>query len=218
MVDQQPAPPASRRRLGFPHVRQAILLTARDVMRAEGAGALSLNEVARRLGLKTPSLYTYFPSKFALLDALFLDGMRMFRERLARLTAAGPVEDLLEAGIANYLAFADENPDLYALLFERPIPGFVPSDESLAEAAALLSDGEALFQSAIDSGAIRSALDAARTRDLFIAVCHGITALKRANEPAAAPGEGRFGPLVPHAAALLRNAWLTSTGPERNHQ
>lgn len=30
-----------------------------------------------------------------------------------------------------YLSFAIQNPDLYQLCFERPVPGFVPSEKSM---------------------------------------------------------------------------------------
>lgn len=183
-------------------------------MRAEGVGALSLNEVARRLGMKTPSLYTYFESKHALYDELFRIGMQMYRRRLAELFATHRFDDdLLEAGIANYMAFADENPDLYSLLFERPVPGFVPSEASMVEASGLLEDAERQFQAALDAGLLRSGLSAAATRDLFIAVMHGLTSLKRANEPDAPITSGRFGPLVPAAASLIKAAWVAPPSP-----
>lgn len=206
-----------RRRPGYPFVRQAILDAAREIMRSEGVGALSLNEVARRVGMKTPSLYTYFSSKHDLYDTLFLHGVREYRRRLAQLTESHRFEDdLNEAAMADYMDFADENPDLYQLVFERPVPGFVPSPQSLVEASAMLDDAEALFARAIDEGAITSGLSATETRDLWIALAHGLTALKRANEPAASRSEGRFGPLIPAAAQLLRTAWLSNAkGPTR---
>lgn len=200
------------RRAGFPLVRRAILEAAREMMRADGVGALSLNEVARRVGMKPPSLYTYFSSKMDLYDALFLEGIRAYRARLEALFERYSFADgLIQAAIADYMAFADENPDLYQLVFERPVPGFVPSETSLAEAAALLAGGEALFAQAIKGGVIDSGLSAAATRDLWIVVAHGLTSLKRANEPGASPDEGRFAPLIPAAAALLTNAWLMKT-------
>jgi len=41
--------------------------------------ALSLREVARRVKLQVPSLYAYFPSKMALYDALFREGIRTYQ-------------------------------------------------------------------------------------------------------------------------------------------
>jgi len=64
----------------------AILDAARAVMREEGVAALNLHEVARRVGLRPPSLYEYFPGKMALYDAVYRFGIRQYaagRERLA---------------------------------------------------------------------------------------------------------------------------------------
>lgn len=190
-------------------VRQAILDAAREMMRTDGVGALSINEVARRVGMKPPSLYTYFESKHALYDELFRQGMRAYHAQVRELMEqTGVTEGFFEAATRHYMTFADENPELYALLFERPVPGFVPSEESMAEARALLEDGERWFQDALDAGVIRTGLSAAETRDLALALMHGLTALRRANEPDAPPGSGRFAPLIPAAAALIRAAWM----------
>ena len=59
-----------------------ILDIARDVMTEEGVNALSLAEVARRLGVQPPSLYKYFPSLMAIYDALFLEGQRQNLEAM----------------------------------------------------------------------------------------------------------------------------------------
>ena len=200
---------AVRRHHGYALVREAILAAARDMMRAEGVGALSLNEVARQVGMKPPSLYTYFASKHTLYDELFRMGMRMYRQRLAALIESHGLDgSLIAVVIADYMAFANEHPDLYGLLFERPVPGFVPSEESMVEARGLLEDGERWWQQVLDAGLLRSGLDAAATRDLMLALMHGLTSLKRANEPDAPIGSGRFSPLIPAAAGLIEAAWM----------
>src|SRR5215213_8546619 len=48
---------------------------AMDLMTTEGVGALSVSEVARRMGIRGPSLYKYFPSRHAMYDALFARGL-----------------------------------------------------------------------------------------------------------------------------------------------
>src|SRR5918996_1669782 len=69
--------PAERRQRNREEVRQAILEASRDVMREQGVAALSLREVARRVHMQAPSLYTYFSSKMALYDALFLMAVQL---------------------------------------------------------------------------------------------------------------------------------------------
>ncbi len=58
--------PRERRQRNREEMVAAILDAARAVMREEGVAALNLHEVARRVGLRTPSLYEYFPGKMAL--------------------------------------------------------------------------------------------------------------------------------------------------------
>ena len=47
---------------------------AEDLIAERGAGAVTISEIARRLGMRGPSLYKYFPSLHAVYDALFARG------------------------------------------------------------------------------------------------------------------------------------------------
>jgi AcrR family transcriptional regulator len=67
--------PANRRAVA----ERAILDAAWSVMAREGVAALSVREVARSVGLRQQSLTYYFPTKQALLDALFADGFADLR-------------------------------------------------------------------------------------------------------------------------------------------
>jgi len=87
--------PQERRGRNREEMRRAILDAACAVMREQGVAALSLREVARRVKLQAPSLYAYFPSKMALYDALFVEGIRTFR------TYKDPVAPRLTSGRQN---------------------------------------------------------------------------------------------------------------------
>ena len=63
--------PGARRLRRRQETIDEILQHAVAVMQADGVAALSLSEVARRMGIKPPSLYKYFPSKLAVYDELF---------------------------------------------------------------------------------------------------------------------------------------------------
>ena len=79
-----------RRQRNHEEMRTGILEVARDIMREQGVAALNLNEIARRVGITPPALYTYFPSKMALYDELYRMGIRLFleaEEELWRTTA-----------------------------------------------------------------------------------------------------------------------------------
>src|SRR5687768_12833231 len=51
-----------------------ILDAAWEIVRAEGLAALTLRDVARKVGMQAPSLYQYFDSKHAIYDAMFAQG------------------------------------------------------------------------------------------------------------------------------------------------
>src|SRR5438552_19065669 len=54
--------------------RTEIVDAAWELVRAEGLAALSLRDLARKVGMQAPSLYSYFDSKHAIYDAMFLQG------------------------------------------------------------------------------------------------------------------------------------------------
>src|SRR5215208_8124850 len=147
--------PSERRQRNREEVRRAILAAARDVMREQGVAALSLREVARRVHMQAPSLYAYFPSKMALYDALFLLAVRLRAEYRDRADAGlDDFWDRLRTRFETYMRFAQENPELYQLAFERPVPGFVPSAESLAEAFKAPAGLEQMLDDAVAAGEV----------------------------------------------------------------
>ncbi len=200
--------PKERRQRNREEMQRAILDAARAVMREQGVAALSLREVARRVKMQAPSLYAYFPSKMALYDALFIEGIRIYASYHGSATAGDTFSwDLLHTWIEMYMRFAHEHPDLYQLCFERPVPGFVPSDESMAESRRLLAGSDEVLAGAVASGEIRLDLANNQARDLVIAMMHGLTSQHMANEPHLPFGSGRYGSLIPAAVALFRAAW-----------
>lgn len=201
--------PKQRRARNREEMIAAIVQTARAVMREEGVAALNLSEIARRLGMQTPSLYEYFPSKMALYDHLFRLGTRLFRQHMAQVAldpARSPWE-LLEHYLTAYLQFAIDNPELFKLVFERHVPSFVPSDESMAEANASLAEANQYVQRFLQTVPLDPAPAVEQIRDYFIVLMHGITALHLANHPEQPVGAGRFSSLIPLALDLLKNAW-----------
>lgn len=206
---QRPLTPQERRDRNRQEMTDAILDAARDVMREEGVAALNLQEIARRVGMRAPSLYNYFSSRMAIYEALFARGMHNYRTQLERLfDEHDPATwDVFAAGAEHFFQFAKDSPEMFQLLFERPVPGFVPSEEGLAEGRQLVAAIDRAIDRAVQHGLIRSGLSAAQTRDLFLALMHGITAQHMANEPELPVGEGRFGSLLPAALDLLKRAW-----------
>ena len=67
---------SSRRDRRHAESAEEVVVVAVGVMTETGAAALTLGEVARRMGIRTPSLYVYFRSKAALCDEIFARGWR----------------------------------------------------------------------------------------------------------------------------------------------
>ena len=112
--------------------QQEIVGVARDLLTREGVEALTLGRVAQALGIKPPSLYKHFPSKRALEAVLIAEGMRMWAEALE--TAGPTLGDIAAA----YRRFVRENPQLYRLMTDRPLPRELLPEGLEARAAAPL--------------------------------------------------------------------------------
>src|SRR6266699_3524741 len=211
--------PKERRQRNREEMIAAILEAARAVMREEGVAALNLHEVARRVGLRAPSLYEYFPGKMALYDALYRFGIRLYAEGREQLAPVTPLLtsfwEHVRGELEHYMTFAVAHPELYQLVFERPVPGFVPSPESLEEGARILAHSDQILKQALEQGNLALGLPPEQARDLFIGMMHGLTALHMANEPELPMGTGRFGSLIEAALALFQAAWSPSAHMER---
>ncbi len=208
-----PTSAPSRRQRKHQATVAEIIQAARAQMRRDGAGALSLNEVARQVGLRTPSLYEYFPGgKHALLDELFRIGIATLSERVQSVLALPEPTDRLREAMASYLRFAVEAPELYQICYERPIPDFVPSEESMRRSLALLGELHTLSEQLLAQAENPFGFTADQLSNLILAAMHGIAALHLANEPHLPPGEGRFGSLLPVVNAILQHALFVAPG------
>src|SRR5215510_10826817 len=123
------------------------------IMEEAGVGGLSMSEIARRLGMRQPSLYKYFPSLHAVYDALFARGLA--RSDAAVLEAIGtqpPGVARLRAGATAWNRWAMDNPALTQLLIWRPVPGFAPTEETFAGSIRQMQRIGAEFAEAVRRG------------------------------------------------------------------
>ncbi len=200
-------PLSPRRQRNHDLMAQSILETARVIMREGGVGALSMQELARRLDVRAPSLYHYFSGKMNIYDALFQQGFTLFGEQMeGAARVAKNWQEELQFSFEAYMNFAMQNPELYQLCFERPVPGFAPSEESLRLSFGLLQQSyERVARHLYPM--IKTELSPEQLGDVVIAMMHGVTALHLANEPHLPVGQGRFGSLIPAVISILDNAW-----------
>ena len=75
------SPTRNRRAERHEATKAEILEAAWELARTEGLAGLSLRDVARRVGMQAPSLYSYFDSKHAIYDAMFAQGAQEFLDR-----------------------------------------------------------------------------------------------------------------------------------------
>ncbi len=156
-------------------IRMEIVEAAWALARQTGLAALSLRELATAVGMRAPSLYTYFQSKNDLYDAMFAHGMRQFADAMEA-TPEGPDARTSLLNRSRTMArLAVEDPTRYELLFHRPIPDFVPSPESLAIGLTQFAKTRKI--------ATAAGLRSDRTFDLYIAATRGLVDMQIANEP-----------------------------------
>ena len=132
-------------------IRREILDAAWELAREQGLAGLAMRDLGARVGMRAQSLYSYFPSKHAIYDAMFAQGNRELFDRVVALDAEDgsrrDPETRLRRLTEIYLEFSAEDPVRHQLLNQRPIPGFEPSAEcyqlaveALALARAVLHD------------------------------------------------------------------------------
>lgn len=184
------ATPRARRRA---QTREEILDAALAVMVEHGVAALNLTEVARRVGLRQPSLYQYFDSRNAVYDALFERGMQAHRDILAAaIQRADEGWAGVRAAARETLRFATDQPVLAQLLFTPAVPGFIPSEDAYAPSlrtAALMS---AAVAAAVARGELHPAAASENGTALLVALVAGVASQQAANDPGAGFTTGRF--------------------------
>jgi AcrR family transcriptional regulator len=170
---------AARRRAGRDEVEHALLAAAARLLAEEGPEALSVRRVAAEAGVSAMGVYSRFGSKYGLVEALFLDGFARLQHVLATVPRGDdPVEELLE-GSRRYRRFALESPAVYAIMFSRAIPEFVPSAPCKLDAAGAFGVLVDAVRRGIDAGALRPS-DPVDVAEGIWATCHGLVSLELA--------------------------------------
>ncbi|MFJ4582498.1 TetR/AcrR family transcriptional regulator [Streptomyces echinatus] len=127
-------------------VREEIKKHAWEQIATAGASALSLNAIAKRIGMSGPALYRYFASRDELITELIRDAYRSLADTFRARAEAGAGLD----GLAHALrAWALDDPQRYFLVYGTPVPGYhAPEDTTriTSEIMAVLLDACAAEQ------------------------------------------------------------------------
>ena len=173
--------------------RREILATAWEIAHESGLISVTLREIAVRIGMRPPSLYTHFASKNAIYDAMFAQAWDEFRTVLEKAVPAFPADprERLLAGASVYFDFAVGDLERHQLMDMPMLPDFTPSQEA--------------FQSSLKCyGIMRSLLGEIGIRrqadlDLYTALLGGLVNQQLANDP---KGD-RWRVLLPRTVTLL---------------
>jgi AcrR family transcriptional regulator len=171
--------------------RREILSAAWAVAREQGLAQLTLREVAARVGMRAPSLYSHFASKNAIYDAMFADA---WTEYLAVARSVdeepGNARTVLRHTAHTFFDFAVADLARHQLMNQRTIPGFEPSPESYAPAVTALEE----FRARLSRFGITQEEDV----DLCTSLIGGLVDAQLANDP----GGNRWGRLVDRAVDM----------------
>ncbi len=202
-ADAVPAPPDRRARRRQETIEE-ILAIAADVMTEAGVNGLSLSEVARRLGVKPPSIYKYFDSIMGIYDALFARGQRDNLETMrTAMEGAEPGLDALAAGLEASCRWALAHPATAQLLFWRPVPSFEPTPEAMAPSVEMVRLQRQALADAAAANQLGPGADSDEALWVTSVFVSGVLGQAMANEPGVPWGEGRFSPLLPKLLGVL---------------
>jgi AcrR family transcriptional regulator len=193
-----------------------VVATALEVMADAGAAGLSLGEVAKRMGMRTPSLYGYFESKAALCDEIFARGwselaqlMAPFHEEFGQGSAP---EDLLRRHLRAFVGWALEHRAQAELMFWRPIPGWDPAAPAYAAAVDVLEQAHEALRGLQQSGRLRSDVSAEEMGRVLTILTTGVISQQLSNEPGVPIARGSYARELDRLAGMFLREFGTDTG------
>ena len=118
---------------------------AQDILQEEGVAALAVNHIAKRAGLSTMGVYSYFGGKEQVCDRLHITGFRDLAAAVSKARYEGDPEAAVVGSTRIFVDFYKRNTNRYALMFGMGATGCSPSkqtrraaQESFAVAAGLV--------------------------------------------------------------------------------
>lgn len=220
MAAAAPEPiPLDRRQRRRQESIEQVLDIAAEIMAEQGVVGLSVGEIARRMGIRPPSLYVYFPSKNALYDSLFARGARMILERMRGTdTGSAAQQSGLEAALLlaaeRFVGWSMDNPAYSQLLFWRPVPGFEPSAEAYQPAVELVQLSRSRFEELQRRGFVRDDVSAETVQRDWTILVSGVVSQQLSNAPNEDFETGRFSSALPGLVSMFASYYRG--GEDRN--
>ncbi|MER5507559.1 TetR/AcrR family transcriptional regulator [Streptomyces sp. NPDC002766] len=133
-------------------LRAEVKERAWEQIAAAGAPGLSLNAIAKQMGMSGPALYRYFAGRDELITELIRDAYRSLADTVR--AAAAPGADLAQLGRA-LRAWALDDPQRYFLIYGTPVPGYHAPDDITEIASEIM---QSLLDAAQSDGAVAGAV------------------------------------------------------------
>lgn len=158
-------------------VRAEIVDAAWQIAHDTGLATMTLKDVAERIGMRAPSLYTHFDSKMAIVDAMFAGAWTDYLVVITEVESGMPAapRDVLAQVAQTFFDFAVADLERYQLMNKAVIPGFHPTAQSYAPSVEVMERIVAVLRGvgiSDDDG-----------RDLFLAVVSAVIDQQLANDP-----------------------------------
>ncbi|HEX4722813.1 MAG TPA: TetR/AcrR family transcriptional regulator [Pseudonocardiaceae bacterium] len=170
-------------------MRREIVDAAWAIAGEHGLAAVTLREVASRVGMQSPSLYTHFASKNAIFDAMFAQawtGFLLVSDGLEPFVVRSPRKALLEVAQI-FVDYCVADLARFQLMNQRMVADFEPTPDAYAPSLRVM----ARLRERLTRIGVQADADA----DLFLAITGGLIDAQFANDP----GGDRFVRLLPRA-------------------
>jgi len=155
--------------------RREILDAAWEIARQEGLSAVTLREVAGRIGMRSPSLYSHFDSKNAIYDAMFAQAWGELCEVFDAMPPPAARRGGMLAVAETFFDFAVADLARYQLMNQRTLPGFRPGEAAYAASRAAYERMRGMLR--------RYGVRAQADLDLWTAITGGFVDQQLANDP-----------------------------------
>jgi AcrR family transcriptional regulator len=182
-------------------MRSRLIEAAWQAAEENGVNELTLRDLARRVGMRAPSLYEYVASKRTIYDLMFADGYQALITLFEQLPRTGDDRSDLLVGLQQWLDFCQASLPRYQLMFTRVVPAWEPSAEAYAVSELTWQQMTDRF---VDLG-----LGSPELLDLWTSLASGLAAQQAAN----APDGDRYRRLAPAAVDMFLQH--TKTGVRR---
>jgi AcrR family transcriptional regulator len=121
MVRTEPTP--VRRRLSRADREQQVLRVAHEQFARRGFAAVTMEDIARAVGVKKPLLYTYFGNKDRLYEACMSPaGDALIAAIAAEVARARTPAEAWRLGVVAFYDFVDRDRDAWRVLFDETVP------------------------------------------------------------------------------------------------